>query len=60
MANIKHNNYMDTVNEVVAAAKKEGVVQLYAEDANLDRRTSTVKEKIRFHFGTTGYQVARI
>jgi hypothetical protein len=31
MAKIKHNNFIDTVDAVLSAAKKEGVLHLYAE-----------------------------
>jgi hypothetical protein len=31
MAKIKHNNFLDTVNEVFTDAKQEGVLHLYAE-----------------------------
>lgn len=36
MAKIKHNNFIDTVDEVFAGAKKEGVLHLYAEDEYLN------------------------
>ena len=35
MAKIKHNNFIDTVDEVISGAKKEGVLHLYAEDQSL-------------------------
>lgn len=55
MAKIKHNNFIDTVDEVFAAAKKEGVLHLYAEDKNLNGRTLQINGQKMFHFGTTGY-----
>src|SRR3970282_1983364 len=55
MAKIKHNNFIDTVNEVLSGAKKEGVLHLYAEDKVLTGRTIQIKGKEMFHFGTTGY-----
>ncbi|RTY77508.1 aminotransferase class I/II-fold pyridoxal phosphate-dependent enzyme [Flavobacterium sp. LS1P28] len=55
MAKIKHNNFIDTVDEVIAGAKKEGVLHLYAEDQILNGRTIQIKGKKMFHFGTTGY-----
>lgn len=55
MAKIKHNNFIDTVDEVFAGAKKEGVLHLYAEDEYLNGRTIQIKGKKMFHFGTTGY-----
>lgn len=36
MAKIKHNNFIDTVDEVFSGAKKEGVMHLYAEDEYLN------------------------
>ncbi len=55
MAKIKHNNFIDTVDEVLSAAKSEGVLHLYAEDKVLTGRTIQIKGKEMFHFGTTGY-----
>ena len=55
MAKIKHNNFIDTVDEVFSRAKKEGVLHLYAEDKILTGRTIQIKGKEMFHFGTTGY-----
>jgi 7-keto-8-aminopelargonate synthetase-like enzyme len=55
MAKIKHNNFIDTVDEIFAGAKKEGVLHLYAEDEYLNGRTIQIKGKEMFHFGTTGY-----
>jgi len=55
MAKIKHNNFIDTVDEVLSGAKEEGVLHLYAEDKFLTGRTIQIKGKEMFHFGTTGY-----
>jgi 7-keto-8-aminopelargonate synthetase-like enzyme len=55
MAKIKHNNFIDTVDEVLSGAKKEGVLHLYAEDKILTGRIIKIKGKEMFHFGTTGY-----
>ena len=55
MAKIKHNNFIDTVDEVISGAKKEGVLHLYAEDQILNGRTLQIQGKKMFHFGTTGY-----
>ncbi len=55
MAKIKHNNFIDTVDEVFSNAKKEGILHLYAEDKILTGRTIQIKGKEMFHFGTTGY-----
>src|SRR5688500_9855474 len=55
MAKIKHNNFLDTVDEVISDAKREGIVHLYAEDEALSGRQVKIKGKELFHFGTTGY-----
>ncbi|MGB3345428.1 MAG: aminotransferase class I/II-fold pyridoxal phosphate-dependent enzyme [Aequorivita sp.] len=55
MAKIKHNNFLDTVNEVFTDAKQEGVIHLYAEGETFNGRTIGVKNRNLFHFGTTGY-----
>ncbi|WP_417237157.1 aminotransferase class I/II-fold pyridoxal phosphate-dependent enzyme [Bizionia paragorgiae] len=55
MAKIKHNNFLDTVNEVFTDAKQEGVLHLYAEGETFNGRTIGVKTRSLFHFGTTGY-----
>ncbi|MCK0156355.1 aminotransferase class I/II-fold pyridoxal phosphate-dependent enzyme [Cellulophaga sp. F20128] len=55
MAKFKHNNFLDTVNEVFSDAKQEGVMHLYAEGGTFTGRTIGVKGKKLFHFGTTGY-----
>ncbi|MDO5968386.1 bifunctional aminotransferase class I/II-fold pyridoxal phosphate-dependent enzyme/GNAT family N-acetyltransferase [Flavivirga aquimarina] len=55
MAKIKHNNFLNTVNEVFTDAKEQGVLHLYAEGTNFTGRKIKVKQKDLFHFGTTGY-----
>ena len=45
MAKIKHNNFIDTVDEVLSGAKREGVLHLYAEDKILTGRTSKLRER---------------
>lgn len=55
MAKIKHNNFIDTVDEVLSGAKEVGVLHLYAEDKKLSGRTIKIKGKEMYHFGTTGY-----
>ncbi len=55
MAKIKHNNFLDTVNDVFTDAIDEGVLHLYAEGENFSGRTIGVKNRKLFHFGTTGY-----
>lgn len=55
MAKIKHNNFLDTVDEVFSAAKQQGVLHLYAEGEVFTGRKIRVKQKDLYHFGTTGY-----
>ena len=55
MAKIKHNNFLDTVNEVITDAAKQGVLHLYAEGENFTGRTIGVGGNALYHFGTTGY-----
>lgn len=55
MAKIKHNNFIDTVDGVFSAAKKDGVLHLYAEGETLNGRNITVGGRSLLHFGTTGY-----
>lgn len=55
MAKIKHNNFLDTVNEVISDAAQQGILHLYAEGELFTGRTIEVKGKSLYHFGTTGY-----
>lgn len=55
MAQVKHNQFLDTVDRVIAEAKAEGIVHLRAEDGHFTGRTLTVKGKACYHFGNTGY-----
>jgi 7-keto-8-aminopelargonate synthetase-like enzyme len=55
MAKIKHNNFLDTVDEVFTDAKKMGVLHLYTEGDELTGRSIHIKGRKLFHFGTTGY-----
>lgn len=55
MAKIKHNNFLDTVNEVFTDAKQQGVLHLYAQGEKFNGRTIEVKDRSLYHFGTTGY-----
>ena len=52
MAKIKHNNFLDTVNNVFTDAIDEGVLHLYAEGDHFSGRTIGVKNQNLFHFGT--------
>lgn len=55
MAKIKHNNFINTVNEVINNAKQQNIVHLYAEDKKLSGRKIQINGNNLFHFGTTGY-----
>lgn len=55
MAKIKHNNFLDTVNEVFTDAKQEGILHLYAKGGSFSGRTIGIGNRELFHFGTTGY-----
>jgi len=55
MAKIKHNNFLDTVDEVFTDAKNMGVLHLYTEGDELTGRHIHIKGRKLFHFGTTGY-----
>ncbi|QLE01997.1 aminotransferase class I/II-fold pyridoxal phosphate-dependent enzyme [Galbibacter sp. BG1] len=55
MAKIKRNNFLDTVDEVFTDAAKQGVLHLYADGDVFTGRKISIKKKLLFHFGTTGY-----
>jgi len=55
MAKTKHNNFLDTVDEIFTDAKNQGVFHLYTEDASYSGRQLQINGKKLFHFGTTGY-----
>ena len=55
MAKIKHNNFLDTVDDVMVNAKLQGVLHLYATGGSLNGRKLEINNESLFHFGTTGY-----
>ncbi|MGI0105881.1 aminotransferase class I/II-fold pyridoxal phosphate-dependent enzyme [Salinimicrobium sp. WS361] len=55
MAKIKHNNFLDTVDEVISNATEAGVIHLNAEGDHLNGRKIKIRGKESYHFGTTGY-----
>lgn len=55
MAKFKHNDFLDTVDEVFTDAKKSGVLHLYSEDSRFSGRNIRIGDRDLFHFGTTGY-----
>jgi 7-keto-8-aminopelargonate synthetase-like enzyme/predicted N-acyltransferase len=55
MAKFKHNEFLDTVDEVFTDATKSGVLHLYSEDSHFTGRRIRIGNRDLFHFGTTGY-----
>ncbi len=55
MAKFKHNDFLDTVDEVFTDAKKSGVLHLYSEDDAFTGRNIRIGNRDLYHFGTTGY-----
>jgi len=55
MAKTKHNNFLDTVDEIFTDAKNQGVFHLYTEDESYSGRQLQINGRKLFHFGTTGY-----
>ena len=55
MAKVKHNNFLDTVDEVITNATNAGVIHLQATGDALNGRYITINGKPSYHFGTTGY-----
>ncbi|WP_418502087.1 aminotransferase class I/II-fold pyridoxal phosphate-dependent enzyme [Flagellimonas sp.] len=55
MAKIRHNNFLETVNELIGDATREGVLHLYAEGNEFNGRNIEIGGKSLYHFGTTGY-----
>jgi 7-keto-8-aminopelargonate synthetase-like enzyme len=55
MAKIKHNDFIQTIDEILSVAKQQGTIHLYAEDTVLDGRTIQINGRNLFHFATTSY-----
>ncbi len=55
MAKIRHNNMMDTVDEIFSLARQKGSLHLYADDEQMDGRTLSFNGNKALHFGTCGY-----
>ncbi|MEM9389117.1 MAG: aminotransferase class I/II-fold pyridoxal phosphate-dependent enzyme [Bacteroidota bacterium] len=55
MAKIRHNNIIDTVDEIFSLAKDQGSLHLYADDIELDGRFLSINNNKALHFGTCGY-----
>ncbi len=55
MAKTRHNNLLDTIDDIITNAKQKGIVHLYSEDKVLTGKTLTINGKLLTHFGTCGY-----
>lgn len=55
MAQIKHNHFLDTVDQVFTYAKQLNILHLKASGTNFTGRTIQINTKDLYHFGTTGY-----
>lgn len=55
MAKIRHNNFLDTIDEVLSGARNENTIHLYAQNGFLDGRTIQIDGKEMNHFATTSY-----
>ncbi|MDT0642185.1 aminotransferase class I/II-fold pyridoxal phosphate-dependent enzyme [Zunongwangia sp. F363] len=55
MAKIKHNNFLDTVDEVFSDATRKGILHLNSQDTKFTGNTIKVDGNKMYHFGTTGY-----
>lgn len=55
MAQIRHNNIIDSVTDLFTSAKENGSLHLYASDKKLNGRYLTINGNKVLHFGTCGY-----
>nr|WP_315242624.1 aminotransferase class I/II-fold pyridoxal phosphate-dependent enzyme [uncultured Flavobacterium sp.] len=55
MAKIKHNDFIQTIDEILSGAKQQGTIHLYAEDTVLDGQAIKINGRNLFHFATTSY-----
>lgn len=55
MAKIKHNHFLDTVDQVFTYARAKNILHLKAEGDTFDGRFIGVAGRKLYHFGTTGY-----
>lgn len=55
MAKIKHNNPLDTIDEIIQDATNEGLLHLHADDKEFEGRYISLKGKKLLQFGTTSY-----
>ncbi|RYD78220.1 MAG: aminotransferase class I/II-fold pyridoxal phosphate-dependent enzyme, partial [Sphingobacteriales bacterium] len=55
MAKINHNNYLDTIDELIVDAQKRGVVHLFTDGEELTGRELNINGRDLLNFGTCGY-----
>ncbi|MGY5848621.1 aminotransferase class I/II-fold pyridoxal phosphate-dependent enzyme [Salegentibacter sp. HM20] len=55
MAKIKHNNPLDTIDEIIQDATNNGILHLNADDREFQGRFISIDSNRLFHFGTTSY-----
>lgn len=55
MAKTRHNNLLDTIDEIITDAKNKGIIHLYTEDEAFTGRKVQINGRSLYHFGTTGY-----
>ncbi len=55
MAKINHNNYLDTIDELIRDAQKKGVVHLFTDGDELTGRELNINGAELLNFGTCGY-----
>jgi 7-keto-8-aminopelargonate synthetase-like enzyme len=55
MAKIKHNNYLDVVDNVFSAAKNKGIMHIHSEEKKFNGKEFTIRGKQLKNFGTCGY-----
>ncbi len=55
MAKIRHNNFIDTLVDLSSHARRQGVIQLQAEDDRFSGRSIRISGEDLFYFSTTGY-----
>ncbi|WP_051590777.1 aminotransferase class I/II-fold pyridoxal phosphate-dependent enzyme [Flavobacterium daejeonense] len=55
MAKIKHNNYLDVVDNVWTSAKDKGIMHINSEEQSFKGEKFTIKGRDLINFGTCGY-----
>lgn len=55
MAKIKHNNPLDTIDEIIQDATNNGILHLHADDREFQGRFISINSNRLLHFGTTSY-----